>query len=346
MGKIKGIYYIAPREHFLIVWHIIFLSNINMKNLYRKAVKLNMTDCSEVAARAEALGCRVFFNQPLRQYTTFKIGGECSLLVEINSEDSCTELISMAEKLGIPYFILGKGSNLLVDDSGFDGIAFRMGSDFEKISVMDNGVISCTAGTSLSSLCRFALEKELAGLEFAWGIPGTVGGAVYMNAGAYGGEIKDIILSVSYSDKNGVIHLLNKDELELSYRHSVFMDSDKVILSAEFKLNRGNPTEIRAKMDELMLKRREKQPLEYPSAGSTFKRPDGTFAGLLIEQCGLKGKSIGGAEVSQKHSGFIINKGNATFSDVMELISIVQNEVFEKTGYRLECEPRIISSEK
>lgn len=306
----------------------------------------NMTDCSEVAARAKALGCRVFFNQLLKPYTTFKIGGECSLLVEINSEKACSELISMAKKLSVPYFILGKGSNLLIDDKGFDGIAFRMGSDFEKITLKEDGVISCTAGTSLSLLCRFALENGLTGLEFAWGIPGTVGGAVYMNAGAYGGEIKDIIVSASYSDENGEILNLNKDELGLSYRRSIFMDADDVIVSAEFKLSHGNPEEIRAKMAEFMQRRKDKQPLEYPSAGSTFKRPEGTFAGLLIEQCGLKGKCVGGAEVSTKHSGFVINKGGATFSDVMELIRQVQNEVLEKTGYRLECEPRIISSEK
>lgn len=203
--------------------------------------------------------------------------------------------------------------------------------------------IRCFAGVPLVKLCGFALDNGLGGLEFAYGIPGSVGGAVYMNAGAYGGEMKDVLASVTALDINGNIHEYSADELEMSYRHSRFTDSGEVILSAEFRLQKADKNSIKARMSELMEKRRSKQPLEFPSAGSTFKRPEGAYAAQLIEECGLKGFTVGNAQVSEKHSGFVINRGGASFDDVMAVIAEVKRTVAEKTGYRLECEPIIIS---
>ena len=220
-----------------------------------------------------------------------------------------------------------------------------VGKDHSDISQNGN-VLTCQSGASLSKICLYALENSLSGLEFAYGIPGTLGGAVFMNAGAYGGEMKDVITSVKAMDRQGNIKTYLPDELELSYRRSRFTNSGEIILSADIRLENGDKTEIKAKMDKLTEQRRSKQPLEFPSAGSTFKRPEGSYASLLIEQCGLKGVHVGDAEVSTKHSGFIINKGNADFSQLMELIDVVKNTVKEKTGYVLECEPLIISDKK
>ena len=190
----------------------------------------------------------------------------------------------------------------------------------------------------MAQLCQFACESGLSGLEFAYGIPGTVGGAVYMNAGAYGGEIKDVLQSVRFLDEDGTLRELPVERLSMSYRQSAFTDTGRVILSGEFALTPGDPAAIRAKMEDVLGRRRAKQPLEYPSAGSTFKRPEGNYASALIEQCGLKGRRVGGAQVSEKHSGFLINTGGATCRDVCALIEEVQQEVFRQTGYRLECE--------
>lgn len=301
-----------------------------------------MRDFSAITDTAVRLGCKVRIEEPLKQYTTFRIGGPCRAMIEINGAESCETLIPLAQNGNIPYLVIGNGSNLLVDDEGFNGIVFHLGSDFDEIRLLDNITIECSAGTSLSRLAAFAAENSLTGLEFAWGLPGSVGGAVFMNAGAYGGEISDVIVSAKAVSADGTKQNFIKEQLGLSYRHSAFMENDSVITKAVFKLQKGEKSEIKARMNELMQKRKEKQPLEYPSAGSAFKRPEGTYAALLIEQCGLKGFSVGGAEVSEKHSGFIINKNNATFSDVMELIRQVRETVQLKTGYILECEPRII----
>lgn len=289
---------------------------------------------------ADELGCKVVRDAKLKKYTTFKTGGAVPCLFELDSEEKCVKLISTAARLGLPYYILGNGSNIIADDRGVDAVVFRLNGG--RISC-ENGVISCFAGVKLTALCNFALDKGLGGLEFAYGIPGSVGGAVYMNAGAYGGEIKDVILSVRAMDKEGNIHVFDRDELGLSYRKSVFMDNGHIILSADFALSESDRVYIKLKMEELMEKRRSKQPLEYPSAGSTFKRPEGSFASLLIEQCGLKGFSVGGAQVSEKHSGFVINKDNAKFDDIIELMRAVRKKVKDETGYTLECEPVIIS---
>ncbi|MFA5658373.1 MAG: UDP-N-acetylmuramate dehydrogenase, partial [Oscillospiraceae bacterium] len=298
----------------------------------------------EIVNRAKVLGCRCFEKEMLKNHVSFKVGGPCSCLISINSAESIAELALLCEKLNAPYMIIGKGSNLLIDDNGFDGVVFLMGKDFSQVRLLDETTIECEAGAPLSKAAYFAYKSGLTGFEFAWGIPGTVGGAVYMNAGAYGGEIKDIILSAEYSDKDGKISVFQKNELDLSYRNSVFQCGEYVITKSLFKLEKGEPEKIRQRMDELLQRRKEKQPLEFPSAGSTFKRPDGAFAALLIEQCGLKGLSVGGAQVSTKHSGFVINKNNASYSDIIALIHKVKEIVYEKTGYQLECEVEIISS--
>lgn len=295
-----------------------------------------------ISEEAQMLGCTVETNAVLKNYTTFRIGGECPLLVKLNGEESFLRLIPLAEKLNVPYYIFGKGSNLIVDSDGINGVVFVVGKDFSEITRSRN-VLTCQAGATLSKICLYALESSLAGLEFAYGIPGTLGGAVFMNAGAYGGEMKDVIVSVKAMDRSGNVKTYSPQELDLSYRHSRFTHSGEIIISAEIGFENGDKTEIKAKMDKLTEQRRSKQPLEFPSAGSTFKRPEGSYASLLIEQCGLKGVHVGDAEVSTKHSGFIINKGNADFSQLMELIELVRSTVKEKTGYVLECEPLIIS---
>lgn len=292
--------------------------------------------------RAEELGCKTLLSPKLRDYTTFRIGGNAAALFELDSEEKCRELIPFANKNFIPFIIIGKGSNILACDEGINSVVFHING--EDIKITEKNKISCFSGTALVKLCGFAQQNGFSGLEFAYGIPGSVGGAVYMNAGAYGGEMKDIISSVKVMGKDGNIRKYSSDELSMSYRKSRFSESGEIILSAEFALKNDDPEIIKTHMQEFMKKRRDKQPLEYPSAGSTFKRPDGAFAAQLIEECGLKGLQVGGAQVSEKHSGFVVNRGNATFKDVMELVGIIQKTVEEKTGYSLECEPIIISN--
>lgn len=295
---------------------------------------------------ARKLGCRILINRKLRDFTTFRVGGECPVIIEINSENSLAELIKFSNQNRLRTMVIGKGSNMLCDDKGFDGAVFLMGNEFSKIRLIDDVTVEAEAGCPLIRLCRFALENSLGGLEFAYGIPGTVGGAVYMNAGAYGGEIKNVIQSARAADADGNISEFSKEEMELSYRTSIFQRRNSIITKAVFKLHKAEMSEIEAMMNELMARRKEKQPLEYPNAGSTFKRPQGQFAGKLIQDCGLKGVSIGGAQVSEKHSGFVINTGNATSDDIKRLIERVQQTVLEKTGYFLECEVRIIPYSK
>ncbi len=295
-----------------------------------------------ISHEAEKLNCEVIKNAVLKKYTTFKIGGICDLLIEINGISTCKTLIPMAKKHGIKYLVLGRGSNLIIDDRDFKGVVFRLGNGFSEC-FCDNGIITAEAGLSLNRLCLTALENSLTGLEFAYGIPGTVGGAVYMNAGAYGGEMKDIIISADILDENGNILTVNAGDMGLSYRNSIFMHSNSVILTVSMRLSKGSFRDIKNKMDELMEKRRNSQPLEYGSAGSMFKRPEGSYASYLIDKCGLKGCAVGDAQVSEKHAGFIVNKGSACFDDLMELIGYVKKNVFEKTGFLLECEPEIIT---
>ncbi len=289
-------------------------------------------------------GIEFLRNQSLSEYTSFQIGGKCDLLVKPHSADAIKEILICCRENDIKYYILGKGSNVLVSDNGLRGVVILISSDFSAVSsdLADNELIYCEAGASLTKLCTFAKENELTGLEFAYGIPGSVGGALYMNAGAYGGEMKDVVVSCDYLDENLEAKTMNLEDMKLSYRHSIFYEKNYIILGVIFKLDKGNKAEITAKMSELMEKRRSKQPLEYPSAGSTFKRPEGDFAGRLIEVSGLKGFTCGGAQVSEKHSGFVINKGGATFEDVKGVISAVQEKVYKDSGIMLECEVLIL----
>ena len=277
----------------------------------------------------------------LAPHTTMKIGGSCDILVRANSEEVLSGILKLCRESAIPTFILGKGSNILVSDMGWRGCVILLTDELARISV-DGCTVTAFAGASLVSVCKAALENSLTGLEFAYGIPGTVGGALYMNAGAYGGEMSDVVVSARYIDETGEIREITRDEMELSYRHSFFSQKNNVILSVTMQLENGDHSAIKARMEELMQKRRDKQPLEYPACGSTFKRPAGYFAAALIEECGLKGLRIGGAMVSEKHSGFVINYQNATFDDVMAVVNEVKRVVKEQKGVELECEMLIL----
>lgn len=296
-----------------------------------------MYDLQIIKAKAKEFGLSYTEQEPLKKHTSFKIGGNAELFVSVENELQLKAVIKACKENDIPLFILGRGSNLLISDDGMKGVVLTLDGDFRNISVEENK-ITCGAGVSLTKLCVFALSQSLSGLEFAYGIPGSVGGAVYMNAGAYGGEMKDVVVSVTHITSDGEIVTLDKSQLDFAYRHSIYKNTDDIILSATFELKSDNSEEIKARMDDFMTRRKTKQPLEFPSAGSVFKRPEGNFAGTLIEQCGLKGTTIGGAQVSVKHAGFIINIGEATCSDVLDLIKLVQNTVKEKTGYFLERE--------
>ena len=278
----------------------------------------------------------------LSSYSTFHVGGECPLMLLPTNSESLTLIISYLNEKHIRYLILGNGSNILFDDEGYDGVIVLLGKSFGKIELIDEDVIRAYAGAQLVTVCNTALSESLSGLEFAYGIPGTVGGAVFMNAGAYGGEMKDVVLSVTAIDDNGCLHTYKADELDMGYRHSRFTDSGEVVIYADFKLYKDEKLDIQNRMNDFMTRRKEKQPLSFPSAGSTFKRPEGQFAGKLIQDCGLRGASVGGAQVSEKHCGFIINKGGATSADVKSLIKKVQDTVLSQTGFMLECEVRII----
>lgn len=300
-----------------------------------------MIDLDELTSLCRKLDCRITPECPLSEYITFRFGGKCRALISVNSAQSAAELIRYFKENSVRYGILGRGSNVLVDDNGFDGIILLFGSDFASIEIRGN-IIRCDAGALLASACVHAQQSGLSGMENLFGIPGTVGGALFMNAGAYGSEMKDIVISAEYLDEDGKIRTMGMESMELSYRHSYFSDHSCAILSVTMQLESGNSEDIKKAMNECMAKRSAKQPLEYPSAGSTFKRPEGSYASLLIDQCGLKGMRHGGAMVSEKHSGFIINKGYATCADVLELCTQVQKIVQEKTGYILELEPVIL----
>lgn len=282
----------------------------------------------------------VFTDVSMKQHTTFRAGGNADYFVNACSEESLTGLIRYLRNEKLPYYILGNGSNVLFADEGYRGVVVKIGK-FQDIRVSKN-ILKAGAGVLLARAAYTAHKKSLAGMEFAAGIPGTIGGAVVMNAGAYGSEIKDIIIGARAVDEAGNIISLSKEELRLDYRHSVVSERELVITEAVFELAYGDSGEIEAKMKELAKKRAEKQPLEYPSAGSTFKRPKGYFAGKLIEDSGMKGFSVGGAQVSEKHSGFVINKGNATAEDILTLIKKVQEAVYDKFGVMLEMEVKVV----
>lgn len=300
-----------------------------------------MNNIEALEKYALSLECSAEREVSMKNYTSFKVGGPAELFLSPEDAGQTAKLVRFCEKEEIPVFVLGKGSNLLVSDRGIKGAVIYTGKQC-GISLVDENTVRAQSGASLAQLCTFALENSLSGLEFAYGIPGTVGGAVFMNAGAYGGEMKDVILNSEYVSTDGTSGELDNEAMELSYRHSAYENSNLVITAASVRLAPADRNEIKSTMNDILARRKEKQPLEYPSAGSTFKRPEGNFAGALIEQCGLKGVSVGGAQVSEKHAGFIINRGGATAADILSLIKHVQARVKAQTGVSLETEIRLI----
>lgn len=276
-----------------------------------------------------------------KKLCSFKVGGNVRVVVRPKTADQLTALYDYLNENEIKNILLGRGSNVVISDDGFDGVVVSLSSlSSVDIDITDDNRIIAGAGASMASLSLFACENGLCGLEFAHGIPGSVGGGVYMNAGAYGGEIAQVLKSCMIFDKGrGMLFMVEGNECEFSYRHSIFMENkDLLVLFATFELEDGNFEEIKSKMDEYKAKRIASQPLEYPSAGSTFKRPQGYFAGKLIEDSGLKGYTVGGAQVSEKHAGFVINRGGATAEDIRNLVSHIQKTVKEKFDVSLECE--------
>lgn len=280
-------------------------------------------------------------NEPMALHTTFKIGGPARLAVFPKNENEISDVIKKCKEENVRYMVVGNGSNLLVADEGIDAVVILLGKEFGEVKLIDDTTIFAEAGAPLMKVCRFALENGLSGLEFAYGIPGSCGGGAFMNAGAYGGELGDVMFRCDHIDQDGNKGSLEGDDLKLAYRHSAYYENGCVITGAYFKMQKADKEEIKAKMDDFIGRRRDKQPLEYPSAGSTFKRPEGNFAGALIEQCGLKGTSVGGAEISTKHAGFVINKGGATCKDVLDLCKKVADTVKAEKGIDLEMEVRV-----
>lgn len=294
----------------------------------------------EFAEKIKLYSNHTLFDEDMKKHTTFKIGGCADCLVKVSSVGEISAVVSLCREYDVPFIVIGNGSNLLVGDGGIRGVVIKT-EDMSACRVQDE-YIYADCGVTLTRLASAAMKNSLSGLEFAGGIPGTLGGGIYMNAGAYGGELADVVESVTYMDGGGDIKTAARGELNMGYRKSMFTDSDYIILSCVMKLKHDSIENIREKMLEYSRRRLEKQPLTQPSAGSTFKRPEGCFAGKLIEDAGLKGFSIGGAQVSTKHSGFVINTGCATAKDVMDVIDHVQKKVDGQFGIKLEPEVRFV----
>lgn len=281
-------------------------------------------------------------NVPMAQYTSFRAGGKARMMVIPADAEQLSAVLGVLSGSGVQYMVLGNGTNILVKDSGYNGVIVKIGSGFDYVR-QEGCRLVCGSGTRMSVAAKAALEGGLSGFEFASGIPGFTGGAVFMNAGAYGGEMKDILRRAKIVSKDGSREFyMTADELEMGYRHTKLHATGDIVTEVEFVLEEGNRTQIKAKMSELMEKRNSKQPVNFPSAGSFFKRPEGYFAGKLIQDAGLKGLSVGGAQVSELHSGFIINRGGATATDILQLMEMIQARVFDEFGVRLETEVRII----
>ncbi|CEO11608.1 UDP-N-acetylenolpyruvoylglucosamine reductase [[Clostridium] sordellii] len=286
----------------------------------------------------------IYLNEPMKNHISFKVGGPADFLLKPKTEDEIKRLIEFLKNENIPYIVIGNGSNLLVKDGGIRGVVIKIADNFNKFEIEDTKVIA-QSGALLSFMGKAILNKSLTGFEFAAGIPGTLGGAIAMNAGAYGGEMKDIVKSVRLMDSKGNIIELSNKEMEFEYRRSLISKSGYIVLSAIMELKEGNFDEIKGYMKELTKSRVTKQPLNLPSAGSTFKRPEGHFAAKLIEDSGLKGLTLGGARVSEKHSGFVVNIGDAKAKDIIELINVVKSTVYSKFGVMLEEEVKILGDE-
>ena len=276
-------------------------------------------------------------DEPMKSHTTFRVGGPAAYFVTPQTAEEVAKVIEVCTQEKVPYYIVGNGSNLLVSDKGYEGVIIQICRQMNQVEV-EGTQIRAQAGALLSMIAKRALDAELSGFEFAAGIPGTLGGACVMNAGAYGGEMKDVLKSVTVLTDKGEVKTLAKEELELGYRTSVIAKKGYIVLEAVIELQKGEKEKIQAVMDDLKERRVTKQPLEYPSAGSTFKRPEGYFAGKLIQDAGLRGFQVGGAQVSEKHCGFVINKDQATAADVMNLMNQVSDKVYEAFGVRLEPE--------
>lgn len=283
----------------------------------------------------------VLLNEPMAQYTTFGTGGPADLFIRPDSREQLKAVLAVLKESGTPCFILGRGSNLLVSDAGYRGAVITLRKSMEAITV-DGTRVTAEAGAMMPEVALAALRAGLSGLEFASGIPGTIGGGLIMNAGAYGSELKNVVCEAEVLTPSGEVVTLKSAELDLSYRHSALMGTENIVLSVTMELTPGNPEQIRAVMDDLNKRRRDKQPLEYGSAGSTFKRPEGYYAGALIEEAGLKGFHVGNAWVSEKHAGFVVNKGGASAAEIMQVIRHVQQVVLDRSGVPLEPEVRLL----
>jgi len=293
--------------------------------------------------KLQLLDCDCTQNEPLKNHTTFKIGGPADYFAVPRSLQALNHIVTLANEYSVPYEIIGNGSNILASDSGYRGLVIKMSQKYGDISVSDT-LIYADAGVSLARVCKIALDHCLTGIEFAWGIPGSLGGAVYMNAGAYDGEMKDVVDSVVYLDCEDGYRpkTIHNDDCEFGYRSSFFTDKRHIICGVNIRLSKGDRAAIKAKMDDLMDRRITKQPYFVPSAGSTFKRPEGSYASMLVDQCGLKGYAVGDAQVSPKHAGFVVNNKNATCAQVLELIDDIVETVYQKTGFILEREVKLL----
>ncbi len=319
------------------------LTFLNKKSF--EEVTIINSNYTELKNIAQSLGCTVLENEPLKKHTSFKVGGPAKLFIYINNDSSLQTIIEFINKNKIPYFVLGNGTNLLVDDNGYDGVVLSLLESEKILKLEGENTIICSAGLPLTKVCVFALENNLSGLEFAWGIPGSCGGALFMNAGAYGEDISYVVKESKHMTPSGKIEIIPASQMRLSYRKSCYSENSNIILSLKLRLRTSDNLTIRSKMHENMTKRKSKQPLEFPNAGSVFKRPGGGYyAGTLIQDSGLKGVSVGGAMVSPKHAGFIVNTGKATAKDVADLIKIIKETVYKKSGVTLECEIKTLGN--
>lgn len=284
---------------------------------------------------------KIYINEPMSKHTSFKIGGPAECLVKIQNAEELKSILKLSQEESIPLTIIGNGSNILVSDDGIKGLVLKI--EIDKIEIEEKSAhLKVGSGVKLGFIAQKCLKQGIAGFEFASGIPGTIGGAIRMNAGAHGKEMKDVVTEITYMDRNGEIHKIQNEEARFEYRHSMFADKDFIILEVEMKLEKGQEEEIQRKMTEYATYRKEKQPIEYPSAGSTFKRGSDFITAKLIDDCGLKGYQIGGAQISEKHAGFIINKGNATAKDVIKLMEYTKEQIYNKFGKIIEAEIEIV----
>lgn len=306
-----------------------------------------MKNIREFVTRLQLAGVPLKQGELMCRHTSFQIGGPVAVMVFPEGREQMMEVINLSRQYEMKPMIMGAGSNMLAPDEGLDTVMIETRTNMTKIELLEGDRIKAQCGVTLAKLASFAMEKGLTGLEFAHGIPGTLGGGIYMNAGAYGGEMVQVLESVTILERDGTVREdVPVSDLDLSYRHSRFMEADSIILYAILKLTPGNKDEIKAKMAELMGKRKTSQPLEFPSAGSTFKRPQTGYAAALIDEAGLKGLTVGGAQVSEKHAGFVINRGRATCKDVLELMAQIQQKVKENSGVNLEPEVRVLEVKK